>query len=144
MHTPFKFQNKLKTTAKVIACQTSASQWMAAGFHKFQTFITFAIQLQIQFLKQVWKALKTKNKPSIFQYHTNNNPCATCRQSSASNPQELPRTHKKLQQLRNLPFSTFLLYLVAWAPQPMSPYPKHSKKYFFHFLSIPLSSTLIP
>ena len=33
-HTPSKSQSKLRTTAKVIACQTSASQWMASGFHR--------------------------------------------------------------------------------------------------------------
>jgi hypothetical protein len=74
MHTPSKSQLKLRNTTKVMACQNLCLSMDGLGFHKFQTFITFATKLRIQILKRIWEALSTKIKLTNFQYYTNKAP----------------------------------------------------------------------
>ena len=64
----FKFQIKTKNTTKIMACQNLYLSMDGLGFSKFQTFITFAIQLQIQLVNSFHKALNTMNNLPKFLF----------------------------------------------------------------------------
>lgn len=116
MHSPTKFQVNLRTTEKVVAPRTSASQWMASDF---RTLITFYSELRIQFLKRVWKALETRNKLTNFQFRTIKARRATSIRSSAL--QTLTHNTHKKNSLEALLSPTFPSQKVKI--RHISPYP---------------------